>query len=221
MAGRWGITARPADPPPPSRSAAAADPQSSFRRDRAGSLLERRGEIDAALLHAQQRPRSRNRSREPSRPLPLQRGNADRTPAEIGRTRRGSGHRRSRKLSKKRWMPSTGRCGRTERRSTRASATRAIGQIASIPKNAPAPACCKHSSEHRVPTPGSPRRCATHFYSRVFAIEVVRRTFSAETDIDSAQEPALRPAHARTSPSPIFTEAPLSLARARPRRRKS
>lgn len=49
-----------------------------------------------------------------------------------------------------------------------------------------------------------------HFYSRVFAIEVVRRTFSAETDIDSAQElrfVQLTP----TSPSPIFTEAPLSL----------
>lgn len=48
-----------------------------------------------------------------------------------------------------------------------------------------------------------------HFFRRVLSIEVVRRAFSAEADIDSAEELRfiqLTPA----APSPIFTEAPLS-----------
>jgi predicted acylesterase/phospholipase RssA len=48
------------------------------------------------------------------------------------------------------------------------------------------------------------------FYRRVFSIEVVRRAFSSEADIDSAEElrfVQLTPA----SPSPLFTASPLSL----------
>jgi patatin-related protein len=62
----------------------------------------------------------------------------------------------------------------------------------------------------RSAKPAPSERMRDHFYRRVLSIEVVRRAFSAEADIDSAQElrfVQLTPA----SPSPIFTESPLSL----------
>jgi predicted acylesterase/phospholipase RssA len=51
----------------------------------------------------------------------------------------------------------------------------------------------------------------SHFFQRVLAIEVVRRAFAAEADIDSAQSlqfVQLTP----LAPSPIFTSAPLNLS---------